>query len=202
MNHIPAYFSAIKETLDKIDARPINEAISILHQARLDKRQIFIMGNGGSATTASHFVCDLAKNTRQSGWPHYRVIGLADNVASFTAYGNDEGYDSVFSQQLANLVQPGDIVIGISTSGNSPNVLNAVALANQEMATTIGFTGFDAGKLGSMVDIHLHVPSNCIEHVEDVHLILEHLMTKALREMVGGIPVNEQKVVAGNGGRS
>lgn len=202
MNYVPAYFSEIKETLDQIDVWPINEAISILHQARLEKRQIFIMGNGGSATTASHFVCDLSKNTRQTSWPHFKVIGLADNVASFTAYGNDEGYDSVFAQQLANLVQPGDIVIGISTSGNSPNVLNAIALANEEMATTIGLTGFDAGKLGSMVDVHLHVPSDCIEHVEDVHLMLEHLMTKALRDMVNVIPINEQKVKAGNGSRA
>lgn len=202
MNHVSAYFTAIKETLDLIDAHPINEAISLLHQARMEKRQIFIMGNGGSATTASHFVCDLSKNTRQKSWPHFKVLGLSDNVASFTAYGNDEGYDSVFAQQLANFVQPGDIVIGISTSGNSPNVLNAIDLANKEMATTIGLTGFDAGKLGSMVDIHLHVPSDCIELVEDVHLMLEHLMTKALREKVGGIPVNEQKVMTGNGSRA
>jgi D-sedoheptulose 7-phosphate isomerase len=96
---------------------------------------------------------------------------------------NDEGYENVFLQQLANLIQPSDIVIGISTSGNSKNVLRAIEFANEAGATTIGFTGFDAGCLGSIVAINLHVPSNCIEQVEDVHLMLEHLITKTLYEM-------------------
>jgi D-sedoheptulose 7-phosphate isomerase len=142
------------------------------------------MGNGGSAATASHFVCDLAKNTRYEGWPPFRVIGLTDNIASLTAYANDEGYQNVFSQQLANLVRPGDIVIGISASGNSPNVLRAIDLANQAKARTIGFTGFDGGQLGKMVDLHINVPSNIIEQVEDIHLMLEHMIVKTLKEEV------------------
>lgn len=141
------------------------------------------MGNGGSASTATHMVCDLAKNTRQPDWPHYKVIGLADNMAIFSAYGNDDGYDNVFRLQLANLLNPGDVVVAISTSGNSPNVVRAVDLANERGATVIGMTGFGAGKLGPMVDIHLHVPSDCIEIVEDIHLMLEHMITKVLREM-------------------
>ena len=142
------------------------------------------MGNGGSASTATHFVCDLAKNTRKEGWPHYKVIGLADNMAIFSAYANDEGYENVFAQQLANLVMPQDIVIGISASGHSKNVLNAMLLAKSQDATTIGFTGFDGGRLSSMVDINIHVNSNIIEHVEDIHLVLEHMIVKALREQV------------------
>jgi D-sedoheptulose 7-phosphate isomerase len=138
------------------------------------------MGNGGSASTATHFVCDLAKNTRKEGWPPFRVIGLSDNMALMTAYANDEGYENVFAQQLASFIQPWDIVIGISTSGNSPNVLNAIALANQKNAITIGFTGFDGGLLGTMVDIQVHTPSDRIEQVEDIHLILEHLMCSVL----------------------
>lgn len=177
------YFDEMKATLDRLDPEPIDAAIAALHQARLDGRQIFTLGNGGSASTATHMVCDLAKNTRQPGWPHYKVIGLSDNWAIFSAYGNDDGYENVFALQLANLVQPDDIVVAISTSGNSPNVLRAVELANQRGALTIGMTGFNAGKLGDMVDIHLHVPSDCIEQVEDIHLMLEHLITKALREM-------------------
>jgi D-sedoheptulose 7-phosphate isomerase len=97
-----------------------------------------------------------------------------------TAYANDEGYENVFAQQLASFIQPWDIVIGISTSGNSPNVLNAIALANQKNAITIGFTGFDGGLLGTMVDIQVHTPSDRIEQVEDIHLILEHLMCSVL----------------------
>ena len=177
------YFDEMKAVLDRIDRAPLREAIDVLHQARMDGRQVFIMGNGGSASTASHMVCDLAKNTRQPDWPHYKVIGLADNMAIFSAYGNDDGYDNVFRLQLANLLNPGDVVVAISTSGNSPNVLRAVELANERGATVIGMTGFGAGKLGPLVDIHLHVPSDCIEQVEDIHLMLEHLITKALREM-------------------
>ncbi len=177
------YFDEMKAVLDRIDREPIYAAIDVLHQARMDGKQVFIMGNGGSASTASHMVCDLAKNTRRSDWPHYKVIGLADNMAILSAYGNDDGYDNVFRLQLANLMNPGDVVVAISTSGNSPNVLRAVELANEDGATVIGMTGFGAGKLGPMVDIHLHVPSDCIEQVEDIHLMLEHLITKALREM-------------------
>ena len=177
------YFAEIKTVLDQIDRDPIRQAISILHKARIEGRQIFILGNGGSASTASHMVCDLAKNTRGPGWPHYKVIGLSDNIAILSAYGNDDGYENVFALQLANLINPGDIVVAISTSGNSPNVLRAVELAIEHGATVIGMTGFGAGKLGPMVDVHWHVPSDCIEQVEDIHLILEHLITKALRDM-------------------
>ncbi len=184
MDVVHQYIADIKHTLDQLDAASINEVITVLQKARIEKRQVFIMGNGGSASTASHFVCDLAKNTRNRlpALPHFRVIGLSDNMAILTAYANDEGYENVFAKQLANLVQPDDVVIGISTSGRSPNVLRAVELANDAGAMTIGFTGFDAGSLGNMVDVHVHVPSDCIEHVEDVHLMLEHLITMALKE--------------------
>ncbi len=178
------YISTLKDTLDQLDTNRINAAITAIHKARVDQRQIFVMGNGGSASTATHMVCDLAKNTRSPGWPFLRVIGLTDNMAILSAYANDEGYENVFAQQLANLVQPGDVAIGISTSGRSPNVLRAIELANEVGAVTIGLTGFDAGLLGPMVDHHLHVPSDCIEQVEDIHLMLGHLITTALRDIV------------------
>jgi len=184
---IRQYILDLKDTLDLLPLDRIDAAIQILHEARLQERQVFIMGNGGSASTASHFVCDLGKNTRQSGWSHYKVIGLTDNMASFSAYANDEGYASVFAQQLECFVQPNDIVIGISTSGNSQNVLEAVKLANEVGAFTIGFTGFDGGKLSPMLDLDLHVPSDCIEQVEDIHLILEHLIVSILRQLTSPI---------------
>jgi len=183
MDTVINYITTLKTVLDQLDVAPIREAIAVLHQARMNQRQVFIMGNGGSASTASHMVCDLAKNTRRPGWPFLRVIGLTDNMAILTAYANDEGYENVFAQQLANLIQPDDVVIGISTSGKSPNVLRAIELANEVGAVTIGLTGFDAGLLGPMVDYNLHIPSDCIEYVEDLHLMLGHLLTSALREM-------------------
>ncbi len=184
MERIINYVNALQYSINQLPKDRIVSVIDLLHSARLVGRQIFIMGNGGSASTATHFVCDLAKNTRKAGWPHYRVIGLSDNMAIFSAYANDEGYESVFAQQLANLIMPEDIVIGISASGNSKNVLNAMELAKSQNATTIGFTGFDGGHLASLVDINIHVNSTIIEHVEDIHLILEHMIVKALREQV------------------
>lgn len=182
MNAIQDYLEDLKQTLDSLPRERIQQVIDILHEARLNKQQVFILGNGGSASTASHFVCDLAKNTRAKTYPNFKVIGLTDNMAIFSALANDDGYENVFADQLASYVQAGDVVIGISTSGNSPNVLRAIQLANSIPAKTIGFTGYDSGKLGSLVDVDLHVPSECIEHVEDIHLMLEHLICKALRE--------------------
>lgn len=182
MNHIQSYFVELQKILDNLSEEVIEQVLVILHEARNSNKQVFILGNGGSASTASHFVCDLGKNTRVPGIPNFRVMGLTDNIALFSALANDEGYENVFAQQLANHLQPGDVVIGISTSGNSKNVVNAIQLANSGGAKTIGFTGFNSGEVGSMVDVNLHVPSQSIEHVEDVHLVLEHLITKALRE--------------------
>lgn len=184
MNIINNYITDLHKILDALPLDQIETVISILHQARLDNKQVFIMGNGGSGSTASHFVCDLAKNTRKKNWPLFRVIGLTDNMASFSAYANDEGYENVFSQQLAGFVQPGDVVIGISTSGNSPNVLRAIKLAREKNAQTIGFTGFNGGLLGDLSDVNVHIKSDCIERVEDVHLILEHMICIALRDMI------------------
>ena len=183
MNHVRGYITELEETLSRLPEALIDEVIGLMHEARLDRKQIFVMGNGGSAATASHFVCDLAKNTRKEGLPNFRVIGLSDNMAIFSALANDEGYHNVFAQQLESFVQPGDIVIGISASGNSPNVLGAIELANRAGARTVGFTGFDGGKLGGMVEMNIRVDSKCIEHVEDIHLMLEHLICKALRDV-------------------
>jgi D-sedoheptulose 7-phosphate isomerase len=191
MNQSRKYISELQMTLERLPVETIELVISMLHEARLSNRQIFIMGNGGSASTASHFVCDLGKNTRWRGLPNFRVMGLTDNMALFSALANDEGYENVFAQQLASFVQPGDIVIGISTSGNSSNVINAIKLANQVGAITIGFTGFDSGHLGSLLDINIHVPSDSIEQVEDIHLMLEHLICKALLEMADQTVLDE-----------
>lgn len=184
MKRTEIYVEDLRRSLAELPLLPIQEVVSILHAARQQGRQIFIMGNGGSASTATHFVCDLAKNTRADGWPHFKVMGLSDNMAIFSAYANDEGYDHVFESQLANWIQPGDIVIGISTSGNSKNVLRAIRLANDAGATTIGFTGFDGGALKAMTDVSIHIANDCIEQVEDIHLMVEHVITKTIRDEI------------------
>jgi D-sedoheptulose 7-phosphate isomerase len=184
MKRVENYLFYLQQTINELPKENIVNVIELLQAARLACRQVFIMGNGGSASTATHFVCDLAKNTRKDGWPHFKVIGLTDNMALFSAYANDEGYENVFSQQLANLVMPQDLVIGISASGNSKNVLNGMALAKERNAVTVGFTGFDGGQLAAMVDYNIHVNSNVIEHVEDIHLILEHMIVKAIKDQV------------------
>jgi len=185
MGLVQYYIDTLKDTLDKLPIVLIEEAIETMHAARMQQRQVFVMGNGGSAATATHFVGDVAKNTRHSGFPHFRMLGLNDNITFFSALSNDEGYENVFVQQLVNYIQPGDVVVGISASGNSENVLRAIRLAGETpQVRTIGMTGFDAGKLGSLVDVHLHVPSNNIEQVEDVHMMLAHLITTGLRQKV------------------
>jgi len=182
MENIKNYISTLHQTIDQLPQELIAEVIAILQRTRISGNQVFIMGNGGSASTATHFVCDLAKNTRNAQLPHYRAIGLTDNMAIFSAYANDEGYENVFAKQLANLLQPGDVVIGISASGNSQNVLNAIQEAKRDSVTTIAFTGFDGGHLGGMVDINIHVKSHIIEHVEDIHLMLEHMIVKTIKD--------------------
>lgn len=175
------YVRQLQATLDTLPIDRIDQVVELFHHARLDGRKIFIMGNGGSAATASHFVCDLAKNTRQPGKPHFKVIGLTDNLPILTALANDEGYENVFKQQLVNLLNTGDIVIAISASGNSLNVLKAVEYATASGAFTVGFTGYDGGKLGLMVDLNVNIKSDCIEQVEDIHLVLEHIIIKSLK---------------------
>jgi D-sedoheptulose 7-phosphate isomerase len=182
MESVTNYIVQLQQTIDQLPKEKIARVIDLLHSARFSGRQVFIMGNGGSASTASHFVCDLSKNTRREGWPRFKVIGLSDNMAAFSAYGNDEGYENVFCEQLANLLLPDDIVIAISASGNSRNVVKAVQYAKDQDAFTIGCTGFDGGILGTLVDIDLHIHSNSIEHVEDLHLVLEHMIIKSMKE--------------------
>jgi D-sedoheptulose 7-phosphate isomerase len=182
--HILSYLEELKTLLGQLPISSIEEVISSLLYARFNRKQVIIMGNGGSAATASHFACDLGKGTLMPGLPRFRVIALTDNVPLFSALANDFGYDHVFSEQLRSLVQPGDLAVGISGSGNSPNVLNAIEAAHELGAITIGFVGFDGGKLKDMVDLCIHVPSDCMEQVEDVHLILEHLLSTALRQVM------------------
>ncbi|PKO13710.1 MAG: hypothetical protein CVU39_17935 [Chloroflexi bacterium HGW-Chloroflexi-10] len=183
MVQVDNYLNNLGFSLKQMPLEKVKHVIQVLHHAHLNGKQIFIMGNGGSASTASHLVCDLAKNIYFEGLPPFKAIDLNSSNAIFTALANDEGYENVFAHQLRNLIQPNDIVIAISTSGNSPNILKAVELANRVGAISIGFTGFEGGKLSEMVNIEVRVPSDNIRHVEDIHMIISHLISFALYEI-------------------
>jgi D-sedoheptulose 7-phosphate isomerase len=176
---IEDYISDLKTVLDQLSRQDLLVIIETLAKARQEGNTIYICGNGGSASTANHMVCDLSKNTRVEGANRLKVIGL-DSIASLTAYANDEGYDRIFAEPILSLVQPGDVLLAISGSGNSPNVLRGVEAARQIGATTIGLTGFQGGQLKELVDICLVVPYNSLEQIEDVHLIINHILTISL----------------------
>ncbi len=183
MNAITGYLSDIQTTITKLHLANVEQAIYLMHEARLNYQRVFIMGNGGSAATASHFVCDLSKGTRVPGCPDFKVIGLNDNMSVFSAYSNDEGYENAFANQLASLVEPGDVVVAFSASGNSPNVLRGIDTANRMNARTIGFTGTDGGRLRDLAQVEVHVNNPKADQVEDVHLMLAHLISRVLKEL-------------------
>ena len=179
-----SYLSERVKSINAIPLDKIKEIAGVLKEAYKKGRHVFIMGNGGSAATASHFVCDLAKGTRVAGRKHFKAIGLTDNVPLLTAWSNDVAYKDVFKSQLENLLEKDDIVIVFTGSGNSPNILEAVRYSKKIKAKTVAFTGFDGGKIKDLADICLIVPSNNMERVEDMHLILEHLIKLYLWEEI------------------
>lgn len=177
-----AYLAEIKHVIERLPLALIEATVERLHLARVHQRQIFILGNGGSAATATHFACDLAKNTVMAGLPRLRVQTLNDNMALFSAYANDYGYETVFAEQLTNFVEAEDVVLAISASGNSPNVLKAVQVARACGAFTMGWSGYQGGKLAKLVDLALVIPSDAIEQIEDIQLMVCHMVTMGLRK--------------------
>ncbi|MBF0162732.1 MAG: SIS domain-containing protein [Magnetococcales bacterium] len=171
------YFGYLNALLGRMDCAQIGAFIDTLLQARQRQSRIFFIGNGGSAATASHFANDIAIGSRSRTKP-FRALSLCDNLALITAIGNDFGYDQVFVRQLENQMDAEDVVVAISASGNSPNVLHAVDYAKAHGGFTVGLTGFGGGKLRESVHLSLHVPSNPGEYgpVEDIHMILDHLV--------------------------
>jgi D-sedoheptulose 7-phosphate isomerase len=170
------------EELRRDHADFFDELASILLNARAENKKIFFCGNGGSASTASHFTSDLAKGTIVEGYPRFRAISLADNVPQMLAWANDSSYEDIFVEQLKNLWDPGDVLIGISGSGNSENVLRAVEYANKNGGVTVGLTGFDGGKLKGMTQLCLVVPVHYMQKIEDIHMLVDHLVTSLIRE--------------------
>jgi D-sedoheptulose 7-phosphate isomerase len=182
-NYIATYFSQLVSTLGQIAPSEINSIVQVLHHARYEGRSIFLLGNGGSAAMASHWANDLCKGAAREGMPRLRAVALTDNVPLITAWANDTRYENIFKEQLANFLQPNDVVIAISGSGNSPNVLNALLYAREVGAQTIGLTGFHGGQLTNLVDLCVIVPSDSMEQIEDVHLVLAHAISTSLRHL-------------------
>ncbi len=181
MDHWEQYFASERTLLSSLPFDRLDTLLVILEQARAQGRRVFLFGNGGSASTASHFACDLGKGTIAPDRPRFKVIALNDNMATFSAYANDMGYGMVFAEPLISLSERGDVAIGFSASGNSPNVLNAMEAARARGLVTVGFTGFDGGQLQERVDVHLHIPSHTFGIVEDIHLAMAHALCERLK---------------------
>ncbi len=182
------YMEEMKKAMDSISLDDVQKIADVLLDAYKNDRRVFILGNGGSAATASHMACDLGKGTLRNVYDasekRFQVISLTDNIPMMTAFANDLSYDDVFLQQLRNYVQKDDIVIGISGSGNTPNVIKALLYAKSIGAITIGLLGFNTGgNAKDLVDHHIVIKSINYGVVEDLHLALDHILTTCLSYM-------------------
>lgn len=179
--HVDGYLAGLVQALALLDRRAVGAFIELLMAACREGRQVFLLGNGGSAAFASHMANDLNKIVLP-GLPRFRAIALTDNVPLITAWANDESYDRVFSEQLANLCRPGDVVVAVSCSGNSRNVLQAVERARELGAEVVGVTGDRGGKLAEMAGLCIRAPAAHIGQQEDIHMVLDHMIASALRQ--------------------
>jgi D-sedoheptulose 7-phosphate isomerase len=174
--HVDGYLCRLRAAIEGLPREPLSALGETLLRAYRNNKQVFLLGNGGSSSTASHMAADLAKNTIGPNMKRFRIVSLNDNAAIMTALANDLGYENVFSEQLTNLVQAGDVLIVVSASGNSPNVLKAMRYARTRSAEVVGLLGFDGGKAAALSDIALVVPSDHYGIVEDAHLIVNHIL--------------------------
>ena len=191
---IDRYLAEMQEGIAGLSRDDIDRAVEALFDAWRRGATVFLIGNGGSASTATHFACDLSKVTISPGKPRLRAISLCDNVALMSAWINDHGFEHLFSEQLRSLMRPGDVLIAISVHGGSgadqggpwsQNLLRAVRTAREEyQAIVIGFTGFDGGVLRQAADVSVHVPLPSTPQVESFHLALEHLITFCLKDRI------------------
>jgi len=185
--YFDSYVANLKSTLDELDYNAFEKVIKVLLQARKQDRQIFIIGNGGSASAASHFACDLAKGTINPANPlfkRFRAASLTDNMALITAIGNDCSYAEIFVEQLKNVLNPGDVVIVITGSGNSVNIIKALHYARSVKATNIGLLGFQGGEAVQLVDYSLTASTRNYGIAEDFHIIVEHMLTQIIKRLL------------------
>jgi D-sedoheptulose 7-phosphate isomerase len=177
MDNVAGYLRQLGAAVDALPQERLSTLGEMLYRAYRNEKHVFTLGNGGSASTASHMAADLAKNTIGPNMERFRILSLNDNVALVTALSNDVGYDQVFAEQLTNLIRPGDVLISISGSGNSPNVLRAMRYARASSATNIALLGFDGGQAMELADEYVLVPASDYGIVEDLHMVLDHVLT-------------------------
>ena len=170
------YKADLLRAIETVDLEKVNQAIAMLKQARDEDRHIFVCGNGGSASTASHFACDMVKGASFGREKRFRIMALTDSLPTITAYSNDVSYECVFVEQLKNFAQAGDVVMAISGSGNSPNVLRAVEYANSIGCRTIALSGRNGGKLGPVAEVNIQASNPHMGRIEDVHMIVAHMI--------------------------
>ena len=188
MNDINTYLTELERVIHDLSRDDINAVAEALLAAWRARRTVFVLGNGGSAATASHMMNDLNKYASVEGQPRFRALALTDNVPLMTAVGNDQAYADIFVEPLKNLLQPGDTVVLISASGNSPNIVAAAEYARAQGACLIGFCGRPGGRLAQLVDHKVIIPSDRIGQQEDGHLILNHVLAFALRARIAQEP--------------
>lgn len=181
-DHLRGYLNRLETALAKISPVLVEEFSGRLYRAYQDGKQVFVLGNGGSASTASHMAADLGKNTIGANMRRFRIMSLNDNIPLLTALGNDLGYQRVFAEQLMNLIRPGDVLVVISGSGNSPNVLRAIEYARSECAQVVGLLGFSGGRAAELCDTAIVVDSHDYGVIEDAHLILNHILVEYFHE--------------------
>jgi D-sedoheptulose 7-phosphate isomerase len=186
LNGCRAYFELLSRSLVELSFAEIDSLAEVLVEAYQNEHRVFVFGNGGSAALASHFACDLGKGTVNGTRKRFRVIALTDNVPLMTAWANDSGYESIFSEQLVNLARAGDVAFAISASGNSRNVLKALKRARESGLTTAGLTGFNGGEMRALCDACIVVPSDNMQIIEDLHVAITHALFTSIRARIQG----------------
>ena len=184
---IKDYIALEKEVLSKLDVDSINIALNCLVKTQENGNTVYVFGNGGSGSTSSHFQNDFNKGLSEHLEKKFNFLCLNDNVSTILAVANDSSYDEIFKFQLEGHLKPGDVVMALSGSGNSRNIIKAVEYAKERGNTIIGLTGYDGGKLKQMCDISLHVPVNSMQITEDIHMVFDHLMMSVLYLRMCGI---------------
>lgn len=182
-NVIKEYIADVKRLCDTLDIDKIDGVCEVVLEKYKAGKQIFVAGNGGSAGTSNHFSCDFGKNAVKSDTKRPKIISLSSNIEVLTALGNDFSYAEVFSQQMKNLFNDGDLIILISASGNSPNVVSAAEYAKSRGGVVVGLTGFEGGKLKDLSDVYVNIPSYSYEKIEDLHMMLVHMIVCWFKEL-------------------
>ena len=182
------YLERLHRAIDGLPRERLAQLAQTLLGAYRNDKQVFTIGNGGSASTASHLAADLAKNTTGPNMRRFRITSLGDNAAIVTALANDLGYEHVFSEQLVNLIRAGDVLIAVSASGNSPNIVNAIRYAQQQSAYVVALLGFDGGVAATLADNAIIVPSRDFGIVEDLHLAINHILVEHFRDYLAAAP--------------